>query len=75
MTTITFDASESLAQELQYFAQAKQKSLNAFLVDALQTYLNSEEDLDDLALIKARESEPCSSLEDVVMRLKANGKI
>jgi predicted transcriptional regulator len=75
MTTITFDASESLAQELQYFAQTKQKSLNAFLIDALQTYLNSQEDLDDLALIKARENEPCSSLEDVVMRLKANGKI
>ncbi len=75
MTTITFDTSESLAQELHYFANAKQKSLNALLTEVIQNYLNSEEDEEDLALIKARETEPCSSLEDVVIRLKANGKI
>jgi hypothetical protein len=75
MTTITFDTSESLAQELHYFANAKQKSLNVLLTEMVQNYLNSEEDEEDFALIKARENEPCSSLEDVVMRLKANGKI
>ena len=75
MTTITFDTSELLAQELHYFANAKHKSLNVLLTEMVQNYLNSEEDAADLALIKARENEPCSSLEDVVVRLKANGKI
>ncbi|MEI6747086.1 MAG: hypothetical protein WCL34_14070 [Methylococcaceae bacterium] len=75
MTTITFDTSESLAQELHYFAQTKQKSLNSLLTEVLQNYLSSEEDSEDLALIKARENEPSSSLDDVIMRLKANGKI
>jgi hypothetical protein len=55
--------------------RTKQKSLNALLTEVIQNYLNSEEDEEDLALIEARETEPCSSLEDVVMRLKANGKI
>jgi|GEM_PF-4024593 len=41
MTTITFDASESLAQELQYFAQAKQKSLNETLNEIVQMYFSS----------------------------------
>ncbi len=74
MTTITFDTSESLAQELHYFAEAKHKSLNVLLTEMLQNYLSSEEDAADLALVKARENEPCSSLEDVIMRLKADGK-
>ncbi len=75
MTTITFDTSESLAQELHYFANAKYKSLNVLLTEMLQNYLSSEEDATDLVLIKARENESCSSLEDVIMRLKANGKM
>ncbi len=75
MTTISFDASESLLQELNYFAKAKEKSLNSLLIEVIQNYLESEEDAEDLAIIKGRENEPSSSMEDVVMRLKANGKI
>ncbi|MDD2863417.1 MAG: hypothetical protein PHC99_01655 [Methylococcales bacterium] len=74
MTTITFDASESLAQELQYFAQTKQKSLNAFLIEALQTYLNSQEEDDDYsAVVKERENDAVVSHESVIARLKADG--
>ncbi len=74
MTTITFDASESLAQELQYFAQAKQKSLNSLLTEVLQNYLNSEENDDDyLAIVKARENDAVVSHESVIARLKADG--
>ena len=74
MTTITFDASESLAQELQYFAQAKQKSLNSLLTEVLQNYLNSEENDDDyLAIVKARENDAVVSHESVIARLKVDG--
>ena len=37
--------------------------------------LETLEDLEDLALVNAREQEAGSPLEDVVARLKANGKI
>jgi predicted PolB exonuclease-like 3'-5' exonuclease len=40
MITITFDASESLAQELEYFAQTKQKSLNETLNEIVQAYFS-----------------------------------
>ncbi len=74
MTTLTFDVSESLAQELQHFAQAKQKPLNALLIDVIQTYLNAEEDDDDdLAIVKERENDAVVSHEAVIARLKADG--
>ena len=73
MTTITFDASESLLQELNYFANAKQKSLNSLLTEVIQNYLESEEDAEDLAIIKARENDAVVSHESVVARLKAYG--
>lgn len=73
MTTITFDISESLAQELHYFANAKQKSLNVLLTEMVQNYLSSEEDAEDLAIIEARKNDAVVSHESVVARLKADG--
>ena len=47
MTTITFDTSESLAQELQYLARAKHKSLSETLNDIVRAYFEKNTDTFD----------------------------
>ncbi len=60
----------------QYIINAKGDKVSVILPLAdYQELLEALEDMEDLALVKAREHEPGSPLEDVVARLKANGKI
>jgi len=60
----------------QYITNAEGDKVSVILPLAdYQKLLETLEDLEDLALVREREHETGSSLEDVVARLKANGKI
>ncbi len=58
MTTITFDTSESLAQELQYLARAKHKSLSETLNDIVRAYFEKNTKASKLDEMKSCQHDP-----------------
>jgi hypothetical protein len=70
-TTIYVD--ESLHRALRLKAVESHHSVSELISDAVRVSL--AEDADDIQAYHARKKEPVSSFEDVLARLKKNGKI
>jgi predicted DNA-binding protein len=70
---LTLNLNHETEQQLNAFASSKNESIERIITEALKLYAEEQEDLECLAIIKAREHEPTISHEDVMQRLKADG--
>jgi hypothetical protein len=69
--TVYFDP--NLLKAIQLKAVETESSVSAIVSEALKTYLN--EDAEDLAAFKERAKESSASFEQVLKKLKRDGKI
>ena len=70
---LTLNLDSTVEQELNALACSKNESVEQVITEALRLYAEEQQDLTDLAAIKAREHQPTLSHDEVIERLTADG--